>query len=113
MALFTVMYKHMGEPIRNFLKDINVNTMKLIEEEFNKVTVLKKGEHKNKRQLAGDAALEAGAGGDGLDDLLPRADISKLLNAKLWPLCKNAEWKLRNEGAEKIDAILKDANMRI
>jgi hypothetical protein len=45
MALFAIMYKHAGETIKNFLKDIKDSTMKLIEEEFNKVTPLKKGEH--------------------------------------------------------------------
>lgn len=48
MALFAMMYKHVGEPIKNFLKDIKESTMKLIEEEFSKVTPLKKGEHKTK-----------------------------------------------------------------
>lgn len=45
MALFAMMYKHVGEPIRNFLKDIKESTLKLIEDEFSKVTPLKKGEH--------------------------------------------------------------------
>lgn len=44
MALFAIMYKHAGEAIKNFLKDIKESTMKLIDEEFGKVTVLKKGE---------------------------------------------------------------------
>ena len=44
MALFAMMYKHAGEAIKNFLKDIKESTMKLIDEEFAKVVVLKKGE---------------------------------------------------------------------
>jgi succinate dehydrogenase hydrophobic anchor subunit len=44
MALFAMMYKHAGEAVRNFLKDIKESTMKLIEEEFSKITPLKKGE---------------------------------------------------------------------
>lgn len=57
MALFAMMYKHVGDPIKNFLKDIKDSTMKLIDEEFSKVTPLKKGEHKTK-QLRGEAAAE-------------------------------------------------------
>lgn len=38
------MYKHVGESIKNFLKDIKESTMKLIEAEFAKITPLKKGE---------------------------------------------------------------------
>lgn len=45
MALFAMMYKHAGEAIKNFLKDIKESTMKLIEEEFAKVTPFKKGEY--------------------------------------------------------------------
>lgn len=44
MALFAVMYKHAGEAIKNFLKDIKESTMKLIDVELAKVTPLKKGE---------------------------------------------------------------------
>ena len=44
MALFAMMYKHAGEMIKNFLKDIKESTMKLVEEEFAKVTPFKKGE---------------------------------------------------------------------
>lgn len=44
MALFAIMYRHAGEAIKNFLKDIKESTMKLIEEEFAKVTPYKKGE---------------------------------------------------------------------
>lgn len=73
MALFVIMYQHVGEPIRNFLKDIKESTLKVIEEEFTKVVPLKKGEHKSKRGLRGEAAEEVGAGGGGgLDDALPR-----------------------------------------
>lgn len=81
MALFAVMYKHVGETIKNFLKDIKESTMKLLDAEFAKVTVLKKGEFHNKRGLRGEAAEEndggkGGKAGGGLDSL-PREDISK------------------------------------
>jgi hypothetical protein len=44
MALYAIMYKHAGEAIKNFLKDIKESTLKLVEEEFGKVTPLKRGE---------------------------------------------------------------------
>jgi len=85
MALFAVMFKHAGEAIKNFLKDIKESTMKLIDEEFAKVTPFKKGEFVRKRNFKGEAAFEeektsgagqgkkgAAGGGGGLDDLLPR-----------------------------------------
>jgi hypothetical protein len=58
MALFAILFKHGGEMIKNFLKDIKESTMKLLEEEFAKVTPLKKGEYKSKRQIKGMAAEE-------------------------------------------------------
>lgn len=45
MALFAMVYKHAGEAVKNFMKDIKEATMKLINEEFAKITPLKKGEH--------------------------------------------------------------------
>ena len=56
MALFAMMYKHIGETIRGFLSDIKESTMKLLDEEFKKVQVLKKGEHQSKRGLRGEEA---------------------------------------------------------
>ena len=118
MALFAMIYKHVGEAVKNFMKDIKDSTMKLIEEEFSKVTPLKKGEAKSKRQLKGEEALaEVGAGGGaagggGLDSL-PREDISKHINAKLLPMFKHADWKVRKQASEKVEEILKNANMRI
>ena len=100
------------------MKDIKDSTMKLIEEEFAKVTPLKKGEAHSKRQLKGEEALAevgsggAAAGGGGLDSL-PREYISKHINAKLLPLFKDKDWKKRKEASDKVEEILKGANMRI
>lgn len=41
--------------MRNFLTDIKESTMKLVDEEFKKVTPYKKGEFKSSRELKGDA----------------------------------------------------------
>jgi hypothetical protein len=44
MKLFGELYHHLGEAVRNFLSDIKESTMKVIEEEFKKITPYKKGE---------------------------------------------------------------------
>jgi hypothetical protein len=131
MALFSIIYRHAGEAVRNFFKDIKESTMKLIEDELGKVTPYKKGEYQKKRNFRGEAAREeaaalaaaagaggkkgagAAAGGGGLDDLLPRTDISKQLNSKLMPLFNDKDWKKRVEAATKVSEIIKAANMRI
>jgi len=55
LQLFSGLYKHLGEAVRNFLTDIKESTMKLVDEEFKKVTPYKKGEFKSSRELKGDA----------------------------------------------------------
>ena len=45
--------------------------------------------------------------------MLPREDISKHLNAKLFEKCKNNDWKVRKEAAEKVEEMLRGAKMRI
>jgi hypothetical protein len=44
LKLITNIYKHLGEAIRHFLSDIKDSTMKLLEDEFKKVTPFAKGE---------------------------------------------------------------------
>ena len=48
-----------------------------------------------------------------LDDAMPREDISKQINPKLVAMFKSAEWKERKKAADKVEEILKAANMRI
>jgi len=120
MSLFAILYKHAGEAIKNFLKDVKESTMKVLETEFQKVTPYKKGEFQSKRQFRGEAAQEfkeaggkkGAAAGGGLD-ALPREDISKQINPKLITMFKNNDWKVRKEAAEKVEEMLKNANMRI
>lgn len=125
MALLAEIYRHAGDGVRNFVKDVKESTMKLVDEEFKKVTPYARGEYVRKRGFKGEAAATeekqgagkkagaAGGGGGGLDDLLPRADISKLLTPKLMPLFKDNDWKKRKEAADKVEEILRGANMRI
>ena len=123
MALFAMLYKHAGEAVKSFIKDVKESTMKLIEDEFKKVTPYGKGEYQRKRNFKGEAAFDekaagaagkkGAAAGGGLDDILPRTDISKQLTPKLMPLFGDNDWKKRKEAADKVEEILKAANMRI
>lgn len=117
LQLFATIYKHMGEQIRALLNNIKDSTLKLLDEEFSKVTVLPKGTFKGKA-MKGEAAAEAaanGGGGGSLDDILPREDISKHLNAKILKLFDPAgkDWKVKVKGCEEVEAILRNAKMRI
>lgn len=61
MKLFAMLYKHLGEAVRHFLAEVKESTMKLVEDEFKKVTPLKKGEFVSARGVKGEAAEEAAA----------------------------------------------------
>jgi hypothetical protein len=115
ISMLSTLYKFVGETIRNFLKDVKEATTKIIDEEFAKITPLKKGELKGKRDVRGDAAEEAGAngGGNALDNMFPRTDIGSQFKEKILKDLTDNNWKIRKEGCEKIEAILDGANMRI
>lgn len=115
IALFATLYKHMGEAIRAFLNGIKDSTLKVLDDEFAKTTVLAKGAFKGKA-MKGEAAVEAAsAPAASLDDVLPREDISKHLNAKLLKQFDPAgkDWKVKVKGCEEVQGILKQAKMRI
>ena len=48
-----------------------------------------------------------------LENAMPRADISKLLNAKLIKMFTETDWKLKVKGCEQVHAILRESQMRI
>ena len=125
MALFSEIYRHVGDVIRNFMADIKESTLKLINSELDKITPYKKGEHQKKRSFRGEAAAAengnaGGAGGNkgnsGADDLLagiPREDISKKITSKLLDQFKHKDWKIRKKGGDDVEEILREAKMRI
>lgn len=87
----------------NGIKD---STLKLVEEEFSKVTVIAKGTFKAK-EVKGEAAAEMAASGGGanLDDILPREDISKHLNSKLMKMFDPAgkDWKIKVKACDTVE----------
>lgn len=126
MVMLATLYKQLGEKINKFLDGVKPSTMQLIQAEFDKTTVYEKGEFQSTRQVRGEAAeaeQAAGGGGKGgsgepdalaaLESALPRADISKQLNAKLIKMFTEADWKLKVKGCETVQGILKDSGMRI
>lgn len=44
---------------------------------------------------------------------LPREDISKKLNSKLMEQFKNKDWKIRKKAGDDVEALLREAKMRI
>lgn len=115
-ALLCCIYKYIGPNIKKFLNDIKEATLKVIEAEFQKVTVVSVSENTNKIQLKGNAAQEAQAASGApnlMDNLFPRVDISKKINSKLIKDLNEGKWQAKKEALEGLEKIFSDANMRI
>ena len=77
--------------------------------------------------MKGEAAAPVGGGGGGgaaaaaeepdalaeLENAMPRADISKQLNAKLIKHFTETDWKLKVKGCELVNGILRESQNRI
>ena len=75
MKIVCNLYKHMGSLIEPCIKEIKDSTLKIIREEFQKITPYSAGEFKLNKQLKGDGAEELAGkqkGGISLDDLVTR-----------------------------------------
>jgi cytoskeleton-associated protein 5 len=114
--MLSILYKHLGESIRTFLKDIKDSTLAVINAEFDKITPLKKGEFQSKREIRNEEVkqeVEEAAGEDPLDSI-PRSDVSKELgNQKLLNMVNDDNWKKRKEAIDKMNGVLEKSNMRI
>ena len=108
-SLICVLYKYIGKDINSFLKEIKESTLKLIEQEMSKVTVLDKQQFKPKKQSKADATQKTQVN----KELIPRSDISKGLNAKLLNNINNGKWSDKKEGIEAIQKLLATANNKI
>ena len=105
-------YKYVGEPIRPFLKDVKESTLKIINDEFSKTEIIKNVEPP-KRHVQGEEGKQASSAGSMLD-ALPRADVSKeLSNSKLITKLRDANWKIKKEGYDKVEEVINEANQRI
>jgi len=114
--MLSALYKHLGEGIRTFLKDIKDSTLAIINSEFDKITPFTKGEFQGKREIRNEEVkqeVEEAAGDDPLDSI-PRTDVSKeLAGQKLLAMINDNNWKKRKEAVDKMESILEKANMRI
>lgn len=114
------------------MTEIKASTLKTINAAMESVEVYGKGDHEPTRQLRGPAAAVAataapgkkagkaggggGGGGGGLADLLadmPRENITKKLTTKVLDQFKHKDPKLRMKVPAEIEAILREAKMRI
>ena len=123
--LICILYKYMGEDLKPLLKDIKESTLKLIEAELEKITIIEKKENDKKksskkiikRNSKNEKILKKMNGEniqESTQNLLTSdpQDVSKKINAHLKNLSEG-KWPEKKEAFENIENILSETNNRI
>ncbi|KAI9004872.1 armadillo-type protein [Phycomyces nitens] len=109
VSVLGVLRLYIGPEVKSFVQDVTPALMAIIDTEFDKVAQM---EPPKPTRAAAEDPPGASGGGDALDALFPRQDISNALG-KAAAECGDANWKVRKEGLEKVLGIIEGANKRI
>ena len=118
ISLLCILYKYLGKDVKTLTRDIKESTLKLIDAELDKVTVIDPKETLNKKKKAA-SVMESEDNKSGNNsknankDLIPPQDISKKITPDIIKLLNSGKWAERKQGCETIEKILTSANMRI
>ena len=112
ISLLCILYKYLGKDVKTLTRDIKESTLKLIDAELDKVTVIDPKLAGKKKKVASVADTEGKGSSGGGGDLIPPQDISKKITAKIIKDL-NGKWAEKKEACESIEKILTTANMRI
>ncbi|KAJ1660027.1 hypothetical protein IWQ61_000993 [Dispira simplex] len=119
VTVITTLCHFLGPQIMSLIQDINAKTLELVEAEYDKVKDEPPPTPTRGPALAADDGGAPGgtaagnSAGDALDDIFPRVDITPMINSKLVTKLREDNWKLRKEGLEQVQEILRSANNRI
>ena len=118
ISLLCILYKYLGKDVKMLTRDIKESTLKLIDAELDKVTVIDPKETLNKKKKAASVMEnEDNKSGNNSKntnkDLIPPQDISKKITPDIIKLLNSGKWSERKQGCETIEKILISANMRI
>ena len=103
-----MIYKYVGNEIKPLLKDIKESTLKVIEGEMEKVTVLDRKTIKPKKAIkCVDESVKVNK------ELIQRVDISKQITPKLLKEINDGKWNEKKEAIEAIQKIITNANNKI
>ena len=111
--LFKAIYQQLGSPLTEFLNDVNPQTLKTLQAEFEKIVPNKQTECKI--QFRGEAQSEIkeqGGSNQNPLDSLPRADISRDAE-KILKKLNDGDWKVRKEGLDALEGVISANNNRI
>ena len=105
-TLLCGIYKYIGEPLKNFLRDIKEATMKVIDEEFKKVKMV--NVQSNSATSNGNASKNPL-----MESLFPRVDISKKITPKMLKDLAEGKWQLKKEVIDAVEAAINESSNRI
>ncbi|GAB1602380.1 cytoskeleton-associated protein 5-like isoform X1 [Argonauta hians] len=114
IQLLGVVYMYMGPSLRMFYENEKAALLQQIDAEFEKAKnekapVPTRGV-KNVSQDQEDASEENESGGEtnAIEDLIPRTDIGDKITGDILAEMADKNWKVRNEGLQKVTAILNE-----
>ena len=116
--LICILYKYMGEDLKPLLKDIKESTLKMIEAELEKVTIItKKEDEKNKstkiiKKISKNEKNFKNINSEIEMGTVEPIDVSKKINPFLKDLSEG-KWQEKKEAIENIENILSEANNKI
>lgn len=113
-----ILYKYLGKVIKTLTWDIKESTLKSIDVELNKVTIINPKETFNKKKKAGNVIenIDNKSGNNSKNtnkDIISPQDISKKITPYIIKLLNTTKWAERKEGCDAVEKILTSANMSI
>ena len=95
-------YAFLGSSIKPLLKDLKESTFKVIEEKFEKITVISSNNSTNNK-----------INNNILEQVFPRVDISKKITPQIIKELTDKKWTIKKEAINKIENILISTNNKI
>ncbi|XP_076471814.1 cytoskeleton-associated protein 5-like isoform X2 [Babylonia areolata] len=116
ISVLSTAYMYMGPKLRVFFEEEKPALLQQIDAEFEKVKGQKPPAATRGLAPGGDGEEEEEERGEGgtqeeeeVQDLVPRTDISERITESLLTMMADKNWKVRNEGLQKVTDILKEA----
>ncbi|TPX49741.1 hypothetical protein SeLEV6574_g01287 [Synchytrium endobioticum] len=111
VALLGTLRVFTGPDLRSLLSDLSPALLTTIDAEFEKSAAAAPPRPTLTSAEQAQSSVASGAGA--MEDLIPRTDISSQISSELIAEINNANWKVRQEGLEKVVQIIESANKKI
>ena len=97
------LYAYMGNSIKILLKDLKESTLKVIEEKFEKITVINSKNNSSNNNLTKNI----------IEQVFPKIDISKKITPNIIKDLTEGKWTTKKEAIKAIENIISSANNQI